>query len=352
MLTPQSISDLVGGELYYPSKVQEELLINGAAPLGTANKGDLSFFVEPRFQESLRESRASLVILNEKQEDLSIAQLIHPNPRFAMAKACQVLYQNKKSFSGRSKLSYVHEKAKVHDKASLFPFSYVDEGSVVEEDCFLYPGVHIGSDCRVGKGSIIYPNCVLMDGTIVGENVTIHAGSVLGGDGFGFVPIKDENVKVPQIGNVVIEDNVEIGPLCTIDRATFDKTIIRKGTKFDSQVHVGHNVDIGELSLVCAQVAFGGCAKVGKRFIAAGQSAIGTSVNLGDSVSLGPKSGAMQDEEESGEYLGTPLSKKGDWIRQRMAIRKLPKLHREHSILLKRVEELEKKLELLLKGKA
>lgn len=341
MLSLESLAQLVGAELYQPSSFDSQKIVSGAAPLESAKEGELSFFADLKYKDLLFETKAAAVILKDPVEELKIPQLLHPSPRLAMALICQKMYQKKHSYSGISEQAYIHPEAQVHESVTLYPFAFVDKGVVIGKNTVVYSGVHLGQNCKVGEDCVLYANAILMDETVLGNHVIIHGGAVLGGDGFGFVPTRDDNVKVPQLGNVVVEDQVEIGPLCTIDRATFDRTIIRKGSKFDSQVHVGHNADIGELSLVCAQVAFGGCAKVGKRFIAAGQSAIGQAVTLPDNVTFGPKAGAMQDETESGEYLGTPLSKKGDWIRQKMALKKLPKLQRDFQRLLKRVEALE-----------
>lgn len=342
MIPLETLALELGGEVYEPRSVKEPILITGVAPLSSAKEGELSFFVEARLKDALEETKASVVVLQEKRQNLRAVQLIHPNPRLAIALVCQRLYPEKHTQTKKSHLSCLHEEAKVHESVTLYPYSFVDKGAKIAKNCILYPGVHIGADCELGEGTVIYSNTVLMKGTKVGQSVTIHSSCVLGADGFGFVPTKDENVKVPQLGRVVIEDFVEIGALCTIDRATFGETIVRKGTKLDAQVHIGHNVDIGELSLVCAQVGFGGSSKVGKRFIAAGQSAVGAAVTIGDGVILGPRAGTMKDIKEPGEYLGFPTLKKNDWIREKVFLKKLPQFQKEINNLKKKIRDLEK----------
>lgn len=342
MVSLEVLSEMMGASLYLGEK-KSSLQITGVAPLETAKEGDLSFFSDLKYKEFLETSKATAVVLPERKEGVNFAQLIHPNPRLAIAKACLKLYPTRHSFEGQSSLAFVHEGAHVHKTAVLYPGAFVDKGAKVGEGCVLYPGVFVGASCVIGEHSVLYPNCVLMEGTELGKRVVIHAGSVLGGDGFGFVPTKEENVKVPQLGRVVIEDDVEMGALCTVDRATYDETRVRSGTKFDSQVHVGHNVEIGENSLVAAQVAFGGCAKVGKRFITAGQSAVGAAVTVGDHVTFAPRTGAIQNIDEAGEYMGLPTSKLEDWKKQQLALKKLPEMRKEMKRLQRRLEDLEKK---------
>ena len=343
MISLEALGEIMGAYLY-PGKEGAALEIKGVAPLETARKGDLSFFADLKYKKFLRNSEASAVIVREKEDGVNFAQLVHPNPRLAIAKACLKLNPIRHSFYGQSSLAFVHEEAHVHKTVTLYPHVFIDHGARIEQNCVLYPGVYVGPGCFVGEGSVLYPNCVLMEGTKIGKHAILHGGSVIGGDGFGFVPTKEGNVKIPQLGRVVVEDNVEIGPLCTVDRATFDETIVREGTKFDSQVHVGHNVDIGKNSLVCAQVAFGGCAKVGEGFITAGQSAVGAAVNVCSHVTLGPCSAAIQDVTESGEYMGMPLSKLKDWKKEQLALKRLPQMRLELKRLQESLDALEKEL--------
>ena len=325
MISLEALGEIMGAYLY-PGKEGAALEIKGVAPLETARKGDLSFFADLKYKKFLRSSEASAVIVREKEDGVNFAQLVHPNPRLAIAKACLKLYPARHSFYGQSSLAFVHEEAHVHKTVTLYPHVFIDHGARIEQNC------------------VLYPNCVLMEGTKIGKNAILHGGSVIGGDGFGFVPTKEGNIKIPQLRRVVVEDNVEIGPLCTVDRATFDETIVREGTKFDSQVHVGHNADIGKNSLVCAQVAFGGCAKVGEGFITAGHSAVGAAVNVCSHVTLGPGSTAIQDVKESGEYMGMPLSKLKDWKKEQLALKRLPQMRLELKRLQESLDALEKEL--------
>ena len=334
----------VGATLYIPkeceSMVNQE--ITDLVPLDTAKAGQVTFLTNPKLSNQIYKCRASAIIVGQKFEDIKIIQLIHSNPRLAMTIASQFFYQRYHSFSGQSNMAYISETARVDPSATIFPFAYIGQNVQVAENCVIYPNVYLGDGCSIGCHTIIYPNAVLMEKTSVGRHVIIHGGAVLGGDGFGFTPDKNGIQKIPQKGYVEIEDDCEIGPLATIDRATFHATRIRKGCKLDSQVHLGHNVDLGEHSMLCGQVGVAGSTKIGSRFIAAGQSAIGPGLTIGDNVVLGPRTGLTQSQETSGEYMGMPISTASDWRKQSIAIKKLPEL-------LKKVAKLEKKLSTLLK---
>lgn len=343
----EPLASYIAAQTYYPQKINKDEEIIGLAALSSAQRGELSFFVDASYKEELKKTKASAVILSKKVEDLDLIQIIHPNPRLAIASLSQKFYPKSHSLSQQHPLAHIHKTATVHESSTVYPFAFIDKEATIGRNCVIYSGSHIGHNCQIGDNTTIYPNCVIMEHTIIGQNVIVHGGAVLGSDGFGFVPTQDENIKVPQVGHVVIEDHVEIGALCTIDRATFDTTIIRKGAKLDSQVHIGHNVDIGELSLICGQTGFAGCAKVGKRFIASGQSAIGPSVTIGANVTVGPKTGVIQDQKESGEYMGMPTLKKSKWIRQQLSSAKVPKLLSEFQSLKLKVKKLEETLEKL-----
>ena len=335
----QELAAYLGATLHIP-KGQEDLVnvdIVDLAPIDTAGKGHVTFLTNPRMTHQVQGSQASAVILGQVLDAAPMAQLVCKNPRLAMSLASQLFYEVKHNYQGCSEMAFVHPSARVHDTAVIYPFAYVGEGAVIGKGCYLYPNAYIGEDCVIGEDTVIYPSASLMQGTCVGSRVIIHAGAVLGGDGFGFTPSAEGNVKIPQKGTVLIEDDCEIGPLATIDRATFEKTTVKQGTKLDSQVHIGHNVEVGEHSMLCGQVGVAGSTKIGKRFVAAGQAAVGPGLEIGDHVVLGPKAGMTQSQKNPGEYMGMPVAASNDWRKQAIAIKKLPDL-------IKKVNQLEKRL--------
>ncbi|MFK7827436.1 MAG: UDP-3-O-(3-hydroxymyristoyl)glucosamine N-acyltransferase [Oligoflexales bacterium] len=340
----QELAAYLGASLQIP-KGREELVnldIVDLAPIDVAEEGHVTFLTNPRMTHEVKDSKASVIIIGEALESVPMAQIVCKNPRLAMTLASQLFYETKHSFSGRSNMAFIHPDAQVHETAVIYPLAYVGPRAVVEKGCYVYPNVYIGEDCSVGENTVIYPSAVLMHGTKLGSKVIIHAGAVLGGDGFGFTPSAEGNVKIPQKGTVRIEDDCEIGPLATIDRATFAQTILKKGAKLDSQVHIGHNVELGEHSMLCGQVGVAGSTRIGKRFVAAGQAAVGPGLEIGDNVVLGPKAGLTQSQKDPGEYMGMPVVPSLDWRKQAIAIKKLPDLIKKVNQLEKRLAELDK----------
>ncbi|NRA46348.1 MAG: UDP-3-O-(3-hydroxymyristoyl)glucosamine N-acyltransferase [Oligoflexales bacterium] len=335
----QELAAYLGATLHIPEG-QEELVnadIVDLAPIDTAGNGHVTFLTNPRLTKQVEGSKASAIILGQALKDAPMAQIICKNPRLAMSLASQLFYKAEHSYEGRSKMAFLHPSAEIHESVVIYPFAYVGERASIGKGCYVYPNAYIGEDCHIGEGCVIYPGAVLMQGTQVGRNVIVHAGAVLGGDGFGFTPSADGNVKIPQKGTVLIEDDCEIGPLATIDRATFAQTVVKRGTKLDSQVHIGHNVEVGEHSMLCGQAGVAGSTKIGKRFVAAGQAAIGPGLEIGDHVVLGPRAGMTQSQKNPGEYMGMPVVPAQDWRKQAIAIKKLPDL-------IKKVNQLEKRL--------
>lgn len=335
----QELAAYLGATLHIPSG-QEKLIntdIVDLAPIDAAAEGHVTFLTNPRLTHQIKDSKASAIIVAKAFESAPMAQIVCKDPRLAMSLASQLFYKVEHKFEGCSKMAFIHPSAEVDASAVVFPFAYVGEGAVLAKGTYVYPHAYIGEDCQVGENTVIYPGAVLMQGTKIGCNVIVHAGAVLGGDGFGFTPSAAGNVKIPQKGTVLVEDDCEIGPLATIDRATFAQTIVKQGTKLDSQVHIGHNVEVGEHSMLCGQAGIAGSTKIGKRFVAAGQAAIGPGLEIGDGVVLGPRAGLTQSQSKPGEYMGMPVVPASDWRKQAIAIKKLPDL-------IKKVNQLEKRL--------
>lgn len=339
------IASEIGAELYNPHSLDVNIDIEDLAPLNLAKANHISFLANKKYHSKLSDSRAAAVIVGERFEPLAMIQLIHPHPQLAMAKAAQLFYEPTHHFKGQSELAFISESAKVASTATIFPFAYIGPHCEVGAHSILYPHVYLGPNCIIGQSCTIYPGANLMSGTQLGDDIIIHAGAVLGGDGFGFAPDRHKIEKIPQKGTVKIEDDVEIGPLSTIDRATFNQTIIRKGCKFDSQVHIGHNTDVGENTMLCGQVGVAGSTKIGRNCIAAGQVGVGPSLEFADGTIMGPKAGMTQSIKEPGEYLGMPGTPSKQWMKQTMSLRKLPDL-------IKKVQQLEKKLEQAIQNQA
>lgn len=324
--TLESLARAIGADLHAASDAERRLPIRGVMTLDRAGPAEISFLTNPKYAAKLKDTRAAAVILGAAREDLHLPQLIHRNPYAAMAKASTLFYQRRRTFEGQSEQAFVHPTATVDASATLFPFCYIDEGVTVGAGTTIYPHVYIGAGARIGARTLIFPNASIMEGCTIGDDVIIHSGAVIGGDGFGFAPTREGIEKIPQIGAVVIGNACEIGPGCTIDRGAFTDTVLARGCKLDSQVHVAHGVEIGEFALIAGGCGIAGSAKIGKRLIMAGHGAIGPSLEVPDNIVMGPKAGMTRAPDTGGEYMGMPLVPMKSWLRQRAALEKLPEL--------------------------
>lgn len=310
-------------------KIEAELIGDGGidvtavASLESAAPGQVSFLANAKYIRQLETTGASAVIVGKNVRVDRVPLLVTRDPYLAFSKAIIALHGHRK-----------HPFAGVHPKASVEPTAAVGEGTVV------YPGAYLGARCKVGRDCILYPNVVVYDDCIIGDRCIIHGGAVIGADGYGFATSEGVHHKIPQIGNVIIEDDVEIGPGVTISRAALESTVIGKGTKIDQQVVIGHNVKIGPHCLIVAQVAIAGSTTVGHHTTLAGQVGVAGHLKIGDKVTVGAQSGVMHDLEEPGIYAGTPAMPFAHARRVYSIFSELPDLQRRIKELEARVEEL------------
>ncbi len=240
----------------------------------------------------------------------------------------------------------MHE-ARVDATCAVYPFVYVGKGAQVGRGAVLYPGVYLGDGAYVGEESILYPNVAVMDRCVVMNRVIIHGGTVIGADGFGFAHEGDKQVKFPQVGIVVIEDDVEIGSNCSIDRAALGETRICRGVKMDNLIQIGHNVVVEEDSILVAQVGISGSSHIGKKVILAGQAGLVGHITVGDGAVVTAKTGVYKDIAPGEVMSGYPMIPHRKWLRAMPLVAKLPELKKDIDALRKRIDELEKE-----KGKA
>lgn len=340
----KELAQKIGAQILNKNAHNEDVDITGLAPLHRAGPSELSFFTNTRMGELLRKSEAAAIIVQDFDPECSRIQLLHPNPQEGMALASLCFFSYQHHFEGQSQAAHVHETAKVPVSTRVFPFAYIDAGASVGESCVIYPHVYIGAKAKIGNHCTIFPGAVIMSDVEIGDRVVIHPNAVIGADGFGFASGKKGITKIPQIGKVVLESDVEVGSLSNIDRATFDQTHIGKSTKIDSLVHIGHNVEVGEYSILCGQFGVAGSTKIGKRFIAGGQSAVTQGVTLGDGITIGGRCGVATSLPDGGTYLGVPQRPAKEWHREMLALKQLPEL-------LKRVKVLEEEIRILNSAK-
>ncbi len=330
----------IGAQIVNPKGLTEDVEITGVAPLHNAGPQDLSFLTNPRFRDQLATSRAAAIIVREPHDDCLAIQLVHVNPQEAMALASLGFFSYQHRFAGQSPLASVHERAQVAASATIYPFAFIDAEASIQEHCVIYPHVYIGPKAKIGANCILFPGVVVMSEVEIGDNVIVHSNAVIGADGFGFASGKKGITKIPQTGKVVIDSDVEIGSLTNIDRATFDQTHIGRSTKIDSLVHIGHNVEIGEYSILCGQFGVAGSTKIGKRFLAGGQSAVTAGVTLGDGITIGGRCGVSRSLPDGGTYHGVPERPAQEWRRDVVLQKKLPELFKRMKMLEEKVAAL------------
>ncbi|MFW7381748.1 MAG: UDP-3-O-(3-hydroxymyristoyl)glucosamine N-acyltransferase [Oligoflexus sp.] len=324
-------------------KISDDFHIRGINSLEHAEADEISFLTNPKYAKLLHKTKACAVLLAKEEPDLDITQIIHPNPYAAMAMIAQKFYQRQHTYNQQSELAFVHPTAQLDSTATLYPFSYVDEGASIGPGSILYPGVFVGRGAKVGANTVLYPNSVVLEECVLGDDCIIHPNAVLGGDGFGFAPTGDKLVKIPQVGKVIVGNDVEIGSTSTVDRGAFEDTIIGDGSKLDSQVHIAHGVKLGKNAMLCGQTEIAGSTKIGDNLIMAGQSAIGPSLEVGHHITLGPRAGLTNSHSKSGTYMGMPITPIKEWRRQAVAAKQLPDV-------LSRLRKLEAELAEIKKG--
>jgi UDP-3-O-[3-hydroxymyristoyl] glucosamine N-acyltransferase len=332
----QQIASLIGGKIEGDSNK----IISNFSKIEEANKGDLAFLANPKYEEFLYTTKAGAVIVSE---DLILKQavnstLIRVKDPYASFASLMQYYQQMVAdkIVGIQEPVYIDKSAKIGENVFVGAFAFIGENAIIEDGAKVYPQVYIGKNVSIGKKSILHPGVKIYHDCIIGNEVIIHAGTVIGSDGFGFAPQVDGSYKkVPQMGNVVIENNVEIGANTCIDRATMGSTIVRSGTKLDNLLQVAHNVEIGEDSVIAAQTGISGSTKIGKRAMIGGQVGVVGHITIAEGVKIGAQSGINSNVTEKNISLnGTPAFDHLSSLKSLSIFRKLP-------MLSKRVDELE-----------
>jgi UDP-3-O-[3-hydroxymyristoyl] glucosamine N-acyltransferase len=333
----KEIADKIGGEVIG----DDQVVITGIASLHDASKGDVSFFTDRRYREVAETTKAAALLVSKTIDFFPGPQVIVPNPALAYARIAGLFAPPVPKFSGLSPNAFIHESSEIGENVSIYPMVYIGEGVVIGDNVTLFPGVFIGDRVKIGHDTLIYPHVTILHDCIIGNEVIIHAGSVIGSDGFGFVSDGSENIKIPQIGIVQIDDQVEIGANNTIDRASMGKTWIKRGVKTDNLVQVAHNVVIGEDTIIVAQTALGGSVQIGQGVIIGGQVAISDHVKIEDRVMIGSQSGVPKSISKGQIVSGTPAMPHRLWLKTRGLITRLPQAVERLRALEKRMNELE-----------
>jgi UDP-3-O-[3-hydroxymyristoyl] glucosamine N-acyltransferase len=334
LLTAADIARQVGGQVVGDASIELKAL----APADAAHAGDLTFAENEDYLRQALSSTASAILIGESLTAKATSKTLIrvPNARIAFAKVLALFFPPPKFTGGIHSTAVVASTAQIDPTAHIGPHCVIGERANIGPRAVLQGGDHVGADCVMGGDSILFPRVTLYPRTQIGNRVMIHAGTVIGSDGFGYVADAGTHRKVPQVGNVIIHDDVEIGANVTIDRAALGSTVIGKGTKIDNLVQIAHNVIIGEHSILISQVGIAGSTKLGNYVTLAGQVGLAGHLKIGDSVTIAAQSGVMSDIPENEKWLGTPALPDREMKRIYLAMRRLPEL-------LQRIAALERK---------
>lgn len=341
--TAEQIANVIGGRV----EGNKDAKVHTFAKIEEGTEGAISFLSNPKYTHYLYNTKSSIVIVNEGVElekDVDATLIRVPNAYESIAKLLQIYEASKPKKTGVAPQAYIAPSAKLGNNCYVGPFAYVGEGAEIGDGCQIYPHAVVGDNVKVGSNCIFYPNTTIYQGCKIGNNVTIHAGSVIGADGFGFAPGADGYDKIPQIGIVVIEDNVEIGANTCVDRSTMGATVIHKGVKLDNLVQVAHNVEIGENTVMSAQVGIAGSTKVGSWCMFGGQVGLAGHITIGDKTFLGAQSGVPGNLKGGEELIGTPPMNPRQYFKSQAIFRRLPDMYKDLNDTKKKIEELNEKI--------
>lgn len=337
----KEIANIVHGELIGDPEAE----ISGAAGISDAAEGDITFLTDIKLLDQLLSSSASAVFIKENDTRLNKSCVLVKNPLLAFSKMITLFYVKPHEVRGVMEGAYISENVLLEKDISIYPGAYLAKGAVIKRGTIVHPGVYVGEGSLIGEDCILYPNVTIHDNVKIGSRVAIHSGTVIGSDGYGYIFDNGKHLKIPQVGGVIIEDDVEIGSNVSIDRATTGNTFIGAGTKIDNLVQIAHNVKIGKNSLIISQVGIAGSAELGDYVTLAGQAGVADHAVIDSGCIFGAKSGIM-GRYNKGTYFGSPFAMPHkQYMRLQAYFNRLPELN-------KKINDLEKQVDLLLKNQS
>jgi UDP-3-O-[3-hydroxymyristoyl] glucosamine N-acyltransferase len=334
------LAAFLGGELRGPA----ELVIRGVNALARATPQEIAFVAHKRYLPQAEASRAGALIVTPDWSALPQALIIVTDPRRAFAQVAVLFAPPRPRWPGISSAAHLGRDVALGQDVSIAPLVSVGDETRLEDGVTIMPGCVIGAQVSIGRGTVLYPNVTVLDRSVIGADCIIHSGSVIGSDGFGFIPGPEGHLKIPQLGRVVIEDDVEIGANCTIDRGALEDTRVGRGTKLDNLVHLAHNVEVGEHCLLVAQVGVAGSTRLGKGVVLGGQVGVVGHIEIGDGVQIGAQSGVPNSIPAGQIVMGTPPLPRREALRVAAHFPKLPELYQKVKLLERQLAELRARL--------
>lgn len=341
--TAKQIAEFIQGRV----EGDENASVHDFAKIEEGREGCISFLSNPKYTHYIYDTKSTIVLIDEsvELEKPVSATLIRVKSAYeAVAKLLQLYESMKPKKKGIDSLAFVSPKAQIGENVYIGPFAYIGDGVVIGDGCQIYPHVNIGDGVKVGEDCLFYPNVTVYHGCRIGNNVILHAGCVIGADGFGFAPSANGYDKIPQIGIVTIEDDVEIGANTCIDRSTMGSTYVRKGVKLDNLVQIAHNTDIGANTVMSSQVGVAGSTKVGEWCMFGGQVGLAGHITIGNKVFLGAQSGVPGSIKDGQQLIGTPPMEQRAYFKSHAIFRRLPDMYKQMNEMQKTIDALKAKL--------
>jgi UDP-3-O-[3-hydroxymyristoyl] glucosamine N-acyltransferase len=339
--TLKEIAQLINGEIVG----DDSIIITGISGIQEADVGDITFVANPKYLPLIEKTRASAIVTSRDIKTASKPIIRTENPSLAFAKiVSSVMPCEVKHPEGLHSTAILGEKVSLGQNVALGPYVVIEDNVSIGDNTIIYANCYVGHHSQIGSNTLVYPNVSIRERINIGNRVVIQSGTVIGSDGFGFVTIEGIHHRIPQVGTIIIEDDVEIGANVTIDRARFDKTVIGRGTKIDNLVQIAHNVVIGENCFIVAQVGISGSTRVGNNVILAGQVGVVGHIKIGDNSIAMAQSGVNKTIAPGTTVWGYPAKPHNIAKRINASVQNLPKLYNTVTELKKKIEELEKKL--------
>lgn len=338
-ITLKEIAQRLEGEL---AGEHENILIYSVASLTEAKSGDISFLAHRRYLKDLNDTNASAVALTRDIQFERLPSIRVENPYYAFSQLLHIFFDLPYTPKGIDGRAVIGRDVHLGRDVTIYPYVYIGDGVSIGDNVIIYPWTFVGERSSIGDNTVIYPDVTIRERCSIGCRVIIHSGAVIGSDGFGFATHKGIHHKIPQVGGVIIEDDVEIGANTTIDRGTLGNTVIKRGTKIDNLIQIAHNVIIGEDCIFAAQVGIAGSTQIGNRVFMGGQAGATGHIQIGNDVKVGGKAGVTKDVKDGQTASGMPAIPHRKWLKMMAVFEELPEFKR-------RLNELEEKIKGLLK---
>jgi UDP-3-O-[3-hydroxymyristoyl] glucosamine N-acyltransferase len=335
------LAALLDGELKGPA----DLRIEGLAAIETATLRDITFIAQRRYARLAEKSRAAAFIVSPEQAHLARPLIVVPNPYLAYARVAAIFSPPRRRWPGVSDLAYLGREVELGPEVSIAPLVFIGDQVSLGDRVTIMPGCVVGDGVKIGADTLLHPNVTILERCTVGQRCIIHSGTVIGSDGFGFVPGRDGHTKIPQLGTVVIEDDVEVGANCAIDRGALGETRVGRGVKMDNLVHLAHNVTVGEHSFLVAQAGVAGSTRLGRHVALGGQAGVVGHLELEDGVQVGAQAGVTHSLASGQTVIGSPARPAQEFARFSALLPRLPEIHRRLKQLEQQIRELSARLE-------